>query len=165
MTNKQIVSDEVVLKEYPNSTRWLEGQEVIGVGNLILTNERIVFLHRVDLSDEELERLQKLSRKVAAREMIDLGLSLHKNNFQFPLSSVTQVKTGLHSLLPFPRPCLRVFYKRGKKKQNIRTASFMFTIPLLKGFFQFEITTVQGWVMFINKAVKQKQPGAGVERS
>ena len=165
MTNKQIASKEVVIKEYPNSTRWMEGQEVIGVGNLILTNERIVFLHRVDLSDEELERLQKLSRKVTAREMIDLGLSLHKNNFQFPLSSVTQVKTGLHSLLPFPRPCLRVFYKSGKKKQNINTASFMFTIPLLKGFFQLEITTVKMWVMLISRVAKAKQLTAGMGRS
>ena len=165
MTNKQIASAEVVLKEYPNSTRWLEGQEVIGVGNLILTNERIVFLHQVALSGEELERMQKLSGKLTTREMIDLGLSLHKKNFFFPLSSVTRVKTGLYSLLPFPRPCLRVFYRSGKKKQNMSTVSFMFTIPLLKGFFQLEIATVQGWVMLINKVAKQKQPGAGMERS
>ena len=163
MSDEQLASREVVLKEYPQSTRWLEGQQVIGVGNLILTNERIVFLHQVALSDEEMERLRKLSGKLTAREMIDLGLSLDRKNFQFPLSSVTRVKTGLHSLLPFPRPCLRIFYRTGKRTKNISTASFMFTIPLLKGFFQFEITTVQAWVMLINKAVRHKQLTAGAD--
>ena len=165
MNDEQLASEEVVLREYPHSTRWLEGQQVIGVGNLILTNERIVFLHEVALSDEEAERLRKLSGKLTTKEMIDLGLSLHKKNFQFPLSSVTQVKTGLYSLLPFPRPCLRVFYGSGKKKQTINSASFIFTIPLLKGFFQLEITTVKMWVMLINKAVRHKQLTAGMGRS
>ncbi len=156
MNDKRLASGEMVLKEYPYSTRWLEGQQVIGVGNLVLTNERIVFLHQVELSDGEMERLRKLPEKLTAKEMIDYGLSLHKNNFQFSLSSVTQVKTGLHSLLPFPRPCLRIFYRSGKTKKDIRTVSFMFTIPLLKGFFQLEITTVWAWVMFINKALRHK---------
>lgn len=159
MTNKQIAGEETVIKEYPHSTRWVQGLETIGVGNLILTNERIIFLHQVDLSTDDLERLQKLSRKLTTREMIDLTISLHKENFQFPLSSVTQVKVGLYSLLPFPRPCLRISYKSGRRKQNINTVSFMFTIPLLKGFFQLEITTVHGWAMLINKAMKQTQPG------
>jgi len=156
MKDKQLASGEIVLKEYPYSTRWLEGRQIIGVGNLILTNKRIVFLHQVELSDEEMEKLRKLPEKLTAMEMIDFGLSLHENNFQFPLSSITQVKTGLHSLLPFPRPCLRIFYRSGKKKRDVITASFMFTIPLLKGFFQLEITTVWVWVMLINKVLRHK---------
>ena len=165
MNNEYSTSGEVVLKEYPHSTRWMEGQLVIGVGNLILTTERIVFLHQVALSDEEIERLRKISGKATNKDMIDLSLSLHKKNFQFPLSSITQVKTGLYCLLPFPRPCLRIFYRSGKKKQNILAASFMFTIPLLKGFYQLEITTVRAWVMLINEAVRHKQVTAGTARS
>ncbi len=165
MNDEQLASEEVVLKEYPHSTHWLEGQLVIGIGNLILTTERIVFLHQVALSDDETERLRKVSGKSTTKDMIDIGLSLHKKNFQFPLSSVTHVKTGLYSLLPFPRPCLRIFYRSGKKQRNISATSFMFTIPLLKGFFQLEITTVKVWVRLINKAVRYKQVTAGMARS
>ena len=165
MNYEYSASEEVVLKEYPHSTHWVEGQLVIGIGNLILTNERIVFLHQVSLSDEEIERLQKVSAKSTTRDMMDLGISLHKKNFQFPLSSVTQVKTGLYSLLPFPRPCLRIFHRSSKKKKNINAASFMFTIPLLKGFYQLEITTVKAWVRLINKAVNYKQATEGMARS
>ena len=159
MTDKLPASEEIVIKEYPRSTRWLEGQQVIGVGNLILTNERLVFLHQVPISEEEIERLQKLSQKITTKEMIDLGLSLHEKNFQIPLSSITLVKTGLYSILPFPRPCLRIFYISGKRK--IKTASFMFTIPLLKGFFQLEVTTVWGWVSMIRRAMRAKQLTTG----
>lgn len=162
MNYEYSTSEEVVLKEYPHSTHWIEGQLVIGIGNLILTTERIVFLHQVALSDEEMERLQKVSAKSTTKDMIHLGISLHKKNFQFPLSSIIQVKTGLYSLLPFPRPCLRIFHRSSKKKRNMNTASFMFTIPLLKGLYQLEITTVKAWVRLINNAVKHKQATAGI---
>ena len=151
------VAEEIVVKEYPNSTRWLDGQQVIGAGNLILTSERLLFIHQVPLDEEDLERLQKLSGKMTASRMLDLALSLHKKNFQVLLSSVISVKTGLYSILPLPRPCLRIFYINEKKKGKTNELTFMFTIPLLKGFFQFEITTVQGWVWIIRKAVKRKQ--------
>ena len=157
MTDEQLASEEVVLKEYPRFTRRMEGQQVIGVGNLILTNERLVFLNRVPLNDEEVKYLQKFSGKATTKRTIDLALTLHKKNFQVLLSSVISVKTGLYSILPFPRPCLRISYRSEKKKKQIKTVSFMFTIPLWKGWFQLEITTVRGWVWIIRKAVSQKQ--------
>ncbi len=157
MKDEHQAPEEVVIKEYPYSTRWMEGQQVIGVGNLLLTNERLVFLHRVPLDDAEIEYLQKFSQKATTKEMIDLAFTIHKRNFQFPLSSVVLVKTGLHSLLPLPRPCLRISYMSGKKQQQVKDLTFMFTIPLLKGFFQWEITTVMGWVSIIKKAVRHKQ--------
>ncbi len=159
MKDEQLASEEVVLKEYPRSTHWLEGRQVIGVGNLILTNERLVFLHRAALTEEELEYLRKFSQKATTNRMIDLAFTLHKKNFQFPLSSVVSARAGLYSILPFPRPCLRISYRseRKKKEMKIKTVSFMFTIPLLKGFFQLEITTVMGWVWIIRKAVRHKQ--------
>jgi len=156
MKDEQLASEEVVLKEYPRSTHRMEGQQVIGVGNLILTNERLVFLNRVPLNDEELEYLQKFSGKATTKRTIDLALALHKKNFQVPLSSVISVKTGLYSILPFPRPCLRISY-RSEKKKKIKTISFMFTIPLWKGWFQLEITTIKGWGRIIREAVRYKQ--------
>jgi len=156
MKDEQLASEEVVLKEYPYSTRRMEGQQVIGVGNLILTNERLVFLNRVPLNEEEVEYLQKFSGKATTKRTIDLALTLHKKNFQVPLSSVTLVKTGLYSILPFPRPCLRISY-RSEKKKKIKAVSFMFTIPLWKGWFQLEITTIKAWGRIIKEAVRYKQ--------
>lgn len=161
MSDKPAASKEVVIKEYPNSTRWLEGQQVTGVGNLILTNERLVFLHQVVATDEQIEYLRKLSQGATVNTMVDFALTLYKKNFQIPLSSLISVKVGLHSLLPLPRPCLRIFYRSQKKKGQIKTASFMFTIPLLKGFFQLEITTVWGWVWLIRRAMTAKQLTTG----
>ena len=157
MKNEQLASKEVVIKEYPHSTRWLEGREVIGAGNLILTNERLIFLNRVALTEEQTENLRKLSEGATTSRMIDFALSLHKKNFQVPLSSVTSVRTGLYSILPFPRPCLRIYYRSEKEKKRIKTISFMFTIPILKSWFQLEITTVKTWVWIISKAVRYKQ--------
>jgi|GEM_PF-645061 len=156
MNNEQLASEEVVLKEYPYSTRRMEGQQVIGVGNLILTNERLVFLNRVPLNEEEVEYLQKFSGKATTKRTIDLALALHKKNFQVPLSSVISVKTGLYSIFPFPRPCLRISY-RSEKKRKIKAVSFMFTIPIWKGWFQLEITTIKAWGRIIKEAVRYKQ--------
>ncbi len=154
MPDKSSASEEVVMKEYPRSSRWLEGQQVIGVGNLVLTGKRLVFLNQVPLEKKEIEYFRKLSEGASTSRVIDLALTLHKNNFQIPLSSLIQVKTGLYSIFPFPRPCLRISYRSEKKKKQIKAASFMFTIPLLKGFFQLEITTVLGWVWMIKKAMR-----------
>ena len=144
--------DEIIIKEYPNSTRWMEGRNTIGIGNLILTSKRLTFLNRVELSDQQIERIQELSAKATTSRLIDYALTLHKMNFQIPLSSVTRVRVGLYSLLPIPRPCLRIFYLGRDKEEEF---SFMFTIPLLKGIYQWEITTVWYWVSVINRALRR----------
>jgi len=149
------MKQERVLKEYPNSTRLLDGKKVTGIGNLILTTERLIFLHQVALDDKQTESLQKLSATAPLSELLDYTLTLHKKSFQLPLSSVISVKVGMFSLLPLPRPCLRISY-RSERKKTAKTASFMFYIPLLKGFYQLEITTVLVWVWLINKAVRYR---------
>ena len=159
MKDEQLASGEVVLREYPHSTRWMEGQQVKGVGNLVLTTKRLAFLHQVPINEEEITRLRKLSEKVTTTGMIDIALSLHGKNFQVPLSSVTAVKTGLHSMFPFPRVCLRVYCR--SKRKDVRLLNFMFTIPLWKGWFQLELTTVKAWARAIERAARNKQLAAG----
>ena len=161
MLTEPSISEEFVIKEYPNSTRWLEGQRIIGVGNLILTNERLVFLNQVNLNEEETKKFQELSKVTSTNKLIDIALSIHRMNFQVPLSSLIFVKMGLYSLLPFPRPCLRISYQSQKKKRQINIASFMFTISLLRGFFQLEVITVWIWVKLIRKAMRARKLTAG----
>jgi hypothetical protein len=160
MKDKQSVSGEVVLKEYPRSTRWLKGQQVIGVGNLILTNERLIFLHQVALSPRQIENIQKLSESAQTNKIIDFALTLHKRNFQVPLSSVISAKMSRYCLLPFPRPYLRINYRGGSKDRE-KTLGFMFTIPIWKGWYQLEVTMVMSWVQMIKKALKAKQSSIG----
>ena len=149
---------EVVLKEYPNSTRWIKGQLIVGVGNLILTNERFVFLNQVVLSPRQIEHIRKLTETGKTNKIIDFALTLHKRNFEVPLSSVISAKMRRYCLLPFPRPYLSISYRGGSKDKE-KTLGFMFTIPLLKGFYQLEFTTVWGWAQMMRKALKAKQSG------
>ena len=161
MENEQPASEEFVLKEYPKYTQWIEGKKVSGVGNLILTTERLIFLHGLPLDEEDLTRLKKMSEKTTTSRMLDIACSLYDENFQVRLSSIDSVKTGLYSPLPFPRFCLRIDYT-SKKKSNRLT--FMFTIPLWKGLFQLEITTVIAWSKYIRTAMKHKQSAAPAGR-
>ena len=156
MKDEQLASEEIIIKEYPKSSHWLEGPEGTGVGNLILTSERLIFLNRVDLSDKEMETLQRLFKEATTSRMIDITLSLHKKNFQLPLSSIISVKLGLYSILPI-RPCLRISYRSEKKK--VKTASFMFLPPFFKRLLMSEFPTL-GWIRAIKKAVKARQLAA-----
>jgi len=151
---------EVVLKEYPHSTRWMKGQLVIGVGNLILTNERLVFLNGVELSPRQIEHIRKLSETGKTNKIIDFALTLHKRNFEVPLSSVISANMRRYCLFPFPRPYLSISYRGGSKDKE-KTLGFMFTISLLKGFYQLELTTVWAWVQVIRRALKAKKVGIG----
>jgi hypothetical protein len=114
----------------------------------------------MDPSDKQIENLQKLLAEATTSQMLDYALTLHKKNFQIPLSVVTGVRVGLLSVLPFPRPCLRINYIHTSKSKNetkAKTLSFMFTMPILKRLFQPEITTILGWVWAIKRAKPRKQ--------
>jgi hypothetical protein len=63
-----------------------------------------------------------------------------------------------YCLFPFPRPYLRISYRGGSKDKE-KTLGFMFTISLLRGFYQLEFAIVWGWVQIIRKALKAKQSG------
>ena len=157
MNDEQAASEEVVMKEYPEYTYWLEGNQIRAVGNLILTNERLVFLRQVVLSEKEVETIQEISKESTTEKLLQYALTLHKKNFQIPLSSIASAKLGLVSFFPL-RPCLRVYYRSAGKK--VKTMSFMFTLPVLKRLMMSEFPTL-GWVRAIKKAVKAQQRTAG----
>ena len=159
MKSESSVYTEAVLKEYPNSTRWIEGHRILGEGNLILTNERLVFLNRVAVSERQNEKIKELEG-APINEILDFALTLHKKNFQIPLSSIIAADRARFALFPLPRFCLRITYLSGSKQKE-KPLDFMFTISVLRGFFQLEITIVSGWVRMIRKVLKAKQYGLG----
>jgi len=144
---------ERIIREYPNSTRWLEGQRILGVGNLILTTKRLVFLNQVAPSERQVQKLQELSGAPNSR-LLNFAIGMHKNNFQIPLSALVHAKLVMSGFLPIPRFCLRLAYHEKGKGSPTKESDFLFTIPLLRGFFQFEISTVYSWVLAIRRALK-----------
>jgi len=161
MSGKSSASEEVVIKEYPNTTEWLDENQVKAVGNLILTNRRLVFLRRAVLSEKQIEDAQKLSREATAEQLIQFALTLHKKNLQVPLSSIVSARIGFQLMFqlifPSPKPYLRVSYKTGSR--NIKTERFRFRLPLLKRMLMSEFPTL-GWTRAINKAVKAQRRAA-----
>ena len=155
MGSEQPSSREVVIKEYPNSTRWVEGKRIVGEGNLVLTSERLVFLNRAALSQGHAEKIKEMEAAPMS-EVLDFALTLHKKNFQIPLSSVLSADRCRIGLFPMPRFYLRITYLGGSKRKE-KSDGFMFTIPLLKGIFQLEYTTVMGWVWMIRKVLAAKK--------
>lgn len=146
---------EQVIKEYPNVTYWLEGNVVRGVGNLILTSERLIFLNRVDLQEWQIEKARQLSSNEDLDKVIEFSLKLHKKNFQLPLDNVINARMGSYPFYLFPRLCMRI--QHFTRKQELAETSFWFRIPLLKGLVELEIVLVTLWIRAVNAAAKEKQ--------
>lgn len=153
MDNQKPASEEIVVKEYPNATYWLEGRLVKAAGNLILTSQRLVFLKQVEMSEKQAEEIRRLATESTTSELIQFALKLNKKNFQLPISSIVTAKMGLLSYFPI-RPYLSVHYLSVNKK--MKTLDFMFTLPLLKRLMMSEFPTL-GWRNAIKKAVKKEK--------
>jgi hypothetical protein len=158
MSDKPSASDEVVIKEYPNSTHLLEENQVRAAGNLVLTNKRLIFLRQTAFTEKEIQNLQRLSQEANTEKLIQFALTLHKKNFQIPLSSIVSAKLGSYFIFPSPQWYMRVAYKTASKK--VKTVSFRFTLPLFKRLLMSEFPTL-GWIRAIKKAVKAQRQTAG----
>ena len=155
MANTQEQPREEVVREWPKYSLWLE-DNATHQGNLILTNERLIYLNRVALSQKEHEEMQELSKGATTNQVLNFALKLHKRNFQIPLSSIVSSRLGFCFILPSPRPCVRVYYQRASKKPKM--ASFLFRRSMLMDLFrpEFPITAIF-WYRAIKKATKAKQ--------
>lgn len=155
MTDKQTESKEVVLREYPKTSYLLDGDRIQAAGNLVLTNERLIFLRQVPaLSDEQIKTAQEIAQDTT--KLLQFGLSLHKKNFQLPLGDIAAARIGMLSYFPV-RAYLRVDYLTGSKK--IKSLGFMFTQPLIKRLMMSDFPTL-GWKNTINRALKNKRKAA-----
>ena len=154
MADKPSASEEVVIREYPKSTLWLDGYQVRATGNLILSNRRLIFIRQTVLNEEQVEYLQKNSQKSNTEQLIHFAFALHKKNFQTPLSSIVSARLRFQPGFPFPQSYMRVSYRTAGK--NVKTISFRFTVPLFKRLLMSEFPTLD-WVRVINKAVKAEQ--------
>jgi hypothetical protein len=153
MGNKQKTNEERVIREYPNVTYWLDGSRAEGLGNLILTSKRLIFLNRVALEDWQMEKVRELSQDPDLQKILDFSMKLHKKNFEIPLSQVVRARMGILGFLPFPKLCMRIDHMT--RRDNFEVTGFWFRIPILKGLVQLEITLVWGWINAVNAALKE----------
>jgi hypothetical protein len=144
---------EAIIRQHRRWTYWLEAGRTIGEGNLILTNRRLLFLHRIEASPDVAESIKKLAD--APIEMVlDHALTLHKNSFQIPLSSIMQIGVITLFGFPFPHFCLSVVYLKGKKLTP-HTADFKFITSGSGMLSQPQVIADFSWKRSIRKAIQE----------
>lgn len=149
-------STETIIRQHRHWTRWIGNRQTLGEGNLVLTNRRLLFLHRIESSQAVTESIRKLA-DAPIETVLNHALTLHKNCFQIPLQDITRVGIGVFSRLPFPYFYLTVVYHKGKK-QTLYTASFQFLRPKAEISFNPQIFQDFVWMNAIKRA-KRKLAG------
>jgi hypothetical protein len=152
---KPKIMREHTIREHPNITYWLEGKLALGKGNLILTSDRLIFLHKVQLTEVQKEQLLKLYKEAGFTESMEYAMKFHKNNFQIPLDNINTVSLGVFRYFPWPRFYMRVIYHGNKKSSQMETG-FFFRMAPSRMLFQLELTFVWGWVNIVKGAVRKK---------
>jgi hypothetical protein len=144
---------EAIIRQHRRWTHRVEACRTIGEGSLILTNRRLLFLHRIEASPDVAESIKKLAD--APIEMVlDHALTLHKNCLQIPLSSIIQIGVVALFGFPFPNFCLSVVYLAGKKL-TAHTADFKFGKPPGEMFSQPQVMVDWSWKRAIRREIQQ----------
>lgn len=144
---------EIIIRQHSRWTHCVEGRRTIGKGSLVLTNRRLLFLHQIEASPDVASTIKKLAD--APIEMVlNHALTLHKNCFQIPLSSIIRVGIGGFARFPFPHPNLSVSYLKDKKL-TFQMAAFQFEKPGSGLRFQPQIITDWGWKRSIQRAIRE----------
>lgn len=143
---------EVIIRQHRHWTHRVESLRVVGQGNLVLTNRRLLFLHKIEASPEVGASIKKLA-DAPIETVLDHALTLHKGCLQIPLASIARVGIGAVSGFPFPHFCLTVSYYEGKKR-NPRVVAFQFKRPKSVVFQSPQIISDIRWRKAILRAMK-----------
>jgi hypothetical protein len=144
---------ETIIRQHRRWTRLVEGSRPTGEGSLILTNRRLLFLHRIKSSPDVTASIKKLA-DAPIETVLDHALTLHKRSFQIPLTSIMQV--GIVTLFgfPFPHFCLSVLYLAGKKLAPY-TAAFQFGKSQSDMFSKPQVIVDWSWKRAIRRAIQE----------
>jgi hypothetical protein len=147
-------NSEFIIRQHRRWTHLLENRRTIGEGSLILTNRRLLFLHRIEAKPEVTASIKKLA-DAPIKMVLDHALTLHKNSFQIQLPSIVQAGIGMFAGFPLPHFYLWATYLKGKN-QIIHTAAFQFTTVQHGIFFEPQIMMDWGWKNAIQRAVQER---------
>lgn len=143
---------EYIIKEHRHWTQWIVNRFAKRLGNLVLTNHRLMFLHKIQSSPEVSDHIKKLADS-PMENVLNYAFTLNRDNFQMPLSNIAGVKIGLFNWNPFPHTCLTVVYFDGKQAVS-RAASFQFIRPIKQTILNPQIAVDINWIKTINKAIR-----------
>jgi hypothetical protein len=143
---------EKIIKEHRKWTLWIGRPRPMRLGNLVLTNRRLIFLHQIQSNPDVKDNIKKLA-DAPTEAVLNYAFSLNRSNFQIPLSAIGKVSIGTFNWTPFPHVCLSVIYFDGKRTAA-KSASFQFIRPIKQTILNPQLFVDIGWVQAINKAMK-----------
>ena len=149
----QEISKETIIRQHRHWTRWLATRRTLDEGNLVLTNRRLLFLHRIESSPDVTESIRRLA-DAPIETVLDHALTLHKNCFQIHLQDITRVGIGVFMRFLSPSFYLSVTYRKGKK-QTLYIADFQFLRPKTKISFIPQIIQDFFWMNAIKQAKRK----------
>ncbi|MCX6011909.1 MAG: hypothetical protein NTV30_00555 [Chloroflexi bacterium] len=145
---------EIIIKQHRHWTHWISVHHKTEQGNLVLTNHRLLFLHKITDSPNVAASIKELA-DAPIETVLNHALTLHKNNFQIPLSSIIRVRTSSVFVFPFPHFYLRVSYRKGKNP-TIHNAAFQFVRYKSSKIFHPQIIADWGWMKAIRRTIREK---------
>jgi len=143
---------EIIIKEHRKWTQWIETPRALRLGNLVLTNRRLIFLHIIESSPEVRENIKKLA-DAPIDSVLNYAYTLNKSNFQIPLSNVISLKIGAYNWTPIPHVCLSIVYVDGKNSTN-RMRAFQFIRPYKQTILKPQFMLVMDWIRTIKQTIK-----------
>jgi hypothetical protein len=144
---------ERILKEHRRWTQWIENPRAMRLGGLVLTNRRLIFLHKIESSPDIKDNIKKLA-DAPIETVLNYALTLNRSNFQIPISSIGNARIGALNWNPFPRVCLKVTYFDGKHPATKRVL-FQFVRPIKQTILNPQIVVDIAWVRTIKQAMKE----------
>ena len=143
---------ERIIKEHRKWTQWIQTPRKLRLGNLVLTNRRLIFLNIIQSSPEVNESIKKLA-DAPIEIVLNQAFKLNGDNFQMPLSAIAGLKIGAYNWTPIPHVCLSVVYYDGKNPQR-RMVAFQFIRPYKQTILKPQIILLFDWIRAIKKAIQ-----------
>ena len=143
---------EKIIKEHRKWTQWIQTPRKLRLGNLVLTNRRLIFLNIIQSSPEVNESIKKLA-DAPIEIVLNQAFKLNGDNFQMPLSAIAGLKIGAYNWTPIPHVCLSVVYYDGKNPQR-RMVAFQFIRPYKQTILKPQIILLFDWIRAIKKAIQ-----------
>lgn len=142
---------EKIIREHRKWTQWIETPRKLRLGNLVVTNRRVIFLNVISSSPEVKENIRKLA-DAPTESVLNYAYTLNSENFQIPLSSIVSLKMGAYNWTPIPHFCLTVVYVDGRRLTK-RMAAFQFIRPYKQTLFKPQFFLILDWIKDIKKAI------------
>jgi hypothetical protein len=146
---------EYIIKEHRRWTQWIGNRFSRQLGNLVLTNKRLIFLHQIQSNPDVREKIKQLADS-PIETVLNYAFTLNKNNFQIHLSTIAGVRIGTFNWNPIPHICLTVIYFDGKQATS-KLASFQFLRPIKQTILNPQIVVDISWIRAIKKAIKNAE--------